>query len=412
MEWLAVGAVIIAVILREYFTKVKKSVPPVVIKKGVLTHYHYSGEKTLVVAEGVREIGEYAFGNCGELESVKLPSTLTRINANAFRCCYNLKEVELPEGLVSIGDRAFLSCESLSEIRLPQSLKEIGNAAFQHCISLKNITLPDGITRLEDHTFCACKSLESINFPPYLKHMGMAVFVQCVALQSVKIPEGVKTIRIDCFTGCEMLSEVTFPSTLKSISKDAFYGCVRLMDIDLPYGFESLDSSVFSYCAPIHRMTLPETLTDINENAFRGCNDIDEFNLCGVYVKPTNIVTSWQIISAMKILQQDDMQKELSPDLKVQVALGLYLKTGNRRAESYTRANISLLYPILIDNKRFDEMEKLLDTKVLVNENNIDELIDYAIKTNAHEMYVMLTHYKDDNIGYDNAAGISDRFSL
>ena len=41
------------------------------------------------------------------IESVTLPSTLKRVECNAFCECVNLKNVKLPKGLEYIGNRCF-----------------------------------------------------------------------------------------------------------------------------------------------------------------------------------------------------------------------------------------------------------------------------------------------------------------
>ena len=47
----------------------------------------------LSITEGVTEIGYGVFGNCTGLSKISLPSTLTKIGACAFWCCYDLNEI-------------------------------------------------------------------------------------------------------------------------------------------------------------------------------------------------------------------------------------------------------------------------------------------------------------------------------
>lgn len=48
----------------------------------------YTGE--FVVPNGTTKIGDYAFGNCGNISSVKIPNTVTAIGDSAFKDCSSL----------------------------------------------------------------------------------------------------------------------------------------------------------------------------------------------------------------------------------------------------------------------------------------------------------------------------------
>ena len=73
--------------------------------------------KTVVLNEGLEALGTNEYqDNCDEyggvfqgsaIENVTLPSTLKRIEYNAFRECVNLTSVTLPEGLEYIGEFCF-----------------------------------------------------------------------------------------------------------------------------------------------------------------------------------------------------------------------------------------------------------------------------------------------------------------
>ena len=63
------------------------------------------------------------------IESIKLPSTLKRIEAGTFKACERLKNVEIPNGMEHIGKACFNWC-SLESIVLPASVEEIGEKAF------------------------------------------------------------------------------------------------------------------------------------------------------------------------------------------------------------------------------------------------------------------------------------------
>ena len=73
----------------------------------------YTGsDSSLTIAEGITEIGSYAFANCTSLESVVLPESIEKINAGAFRNT-GLTSITFPENLEYIGVAAFEYCSSL-----------------------------------------------------------------------------------------------------------------------------------------------------------------------------------------------------------------------------------------------------------------------------------------------------------
>ena len=50
---------------------------------------------TVIVPEGVVEIGKKAFENCKEIEKVILPKGVKKISAFAFKGCNKLQEVDI-----------------------------------------------------------------------------------------------------------------------------------------------------------------------------------------------------------------------------------------------------------------------------------------------------------------------------
>ena len=82
----------------------------------ILCPWHKTG--AYVVPEGVKTIAAYAFDMCGELESIVLASTVTRIDKWAFYECPGLKQITIPASVTSIGTAAFLFCDQLESIEV------------------------------------------------------------------------------------------------------------------------------------------------------------------------------------------------------------------------------------------------------------------------------------------------------
>ncbi|MCM1545683.1 MAG: leucine-rich repeat domain-containing protein [Clostridiales bacterium] len=101
----------------------------------------------------VKEIGEGAFMQCYNLESLTLPDTVEKLGERAFVFC-NFKSFTIPESVNFIGNRAFGACKSLTEITIPESVTTLETMAFYSCSSLEKAVVKADITVLEDMVFC------------------------------------------------------------------------------------------------------------------------------------------------------------------------------------------------------------------------------------------------------------------
>ncbi len=86
--------------------------------------------KTVVVEQGITEIGNNAFNKFSSLTSVSLPETVTRIGSGTFDSCTSLRRIVLPDSLNSIGSYAFYDCGVLSRITFEGPAPVIDWTAF------------------------------------------------------------------------------------------------------------------------------------------------------------------------------------------------------------------------------------------------------------------------------------------
>ena len=116
-----------------------------VITNGGKLKKYKGNEETVVVPEGVVEIGPVAFSSIsGGPKSISLPDGLKKISYNAFIYCQNLINVNIPDGVTHIGASAFQGCTSLENITIPKSIQKM-EAAFSSCTSLWDIIVPDDL---------------------------------------------------------------------------------------------------------------------------------------------------------------------------------------------------------------------------------------------------------------------------
>lgn len=89
-----------------------------------------SSLKILTINGFITSIGENAFLNNTNLDSVSFPEILVTISAYAFCGCTKLTSVTFNSKLHEIGDYAFYGCSKLRRVTLNAQLSSIGNWAF------------------------------------------------------------------------------------------------------------------------------------------------------------------------------------------------------------------------------------------------------------------------------------------
>lgn len=87
------------------------------------------GAQNIGQRQNVLEISNYAFYNCNNLKKASIYGA-SRILKRVFEDCVNLEEVVIGEGLKSIGFFAFYGCKELKRVTLPSSIEEIHVTAF------------------------------------------------------------------------------------------------------------------------------------------------------------------------------------------------------------------------------------------------------------------------------------------
>ena len=131
---------------------------------------------TLSLPDSVKTVGEWAFYQCEGFTGLKLPAGLTKIEKLSFAFMAGLKtEVAIPEGVTEIGEGAF-ECSYMPSVRLPSTLKKIEKQAFMHAHNLTKITLPDGLETIGDEAFSGCHPRNAVVLPASIKSIGKKAF--------------------------------------------------------------------------------------------------------------------------------------------------------------------------------------------------------------------------------------------
>lgn len=123
--------------------------------------YDYMSEiTTVVVEEGITELGNLNFYQCTSLTSVTLPDSLTKIGSS-FRECTALRKIVIPDGVTTIGSQAFDGCSKLSTVTIGNSVTDIQFNAF-NTTGITEITLPESVENVGLYAFANCSFLATV----------------------------------------------------------------------------------------------------------------------------------------------------------------------------------------------------------------------------------------------------------
>lgn len=118
----------------------------------------------------VTEIGEYAFEESA-IESIIIPSGVTKISEGAFYNCDGLTEVTVPESVSDIGLYAFDDCNNLTNVTVLAPNAVIGDSAFGYYYSGRKYYVVDNFVMhgFENSTAQQYAEQNKMTFEVYVK---------------------------------------------------------------------------------------------------------------------------------------------------------------------------------------------------------------------------------------------------
>ena len=189
----------------------------------ILVYYNDTGVKDLVIPPTyndlpVKHIGEGAIIYNDTIESVMIPSSITKIDAYVFSNCKNLKYLSIGKGLKEIDKYALCNVPALETIIvdqknsyldsrnncnaiiyseentlikgckttiIPNDIISIGMFAFYGCSEIKEIILPDSVFSIGDYAFHSCYNLNTLIIGSNLNKIESFAFVNCNSLNTI-----------------------------------------------------------------------------------------------------------------------------------------------------------------------------------------------------------------------------------
>ncbi|MBQ9867470.1 MAG: leucine-rich repeat protein [Lachnospiraceae bacterium] len=226
------------------------------IKVRELASYIFKGHEELVAVklpEGLVEIGRYAFMNAGlgmydEPGTIEIPSTVNRIEFEAFRGCKYLGNVvfrdsseENPSGINFTYDSdyayTFAECPMLERIKLSNRCTKLPSRFAYNDFKLKEVVWSGSLTTLAVEVFANDKSLQGCDLSgTQLTGIGKSAFSGCTNLNTPVFPEtltgiGYRAFYGDALGGDGQTNCVVIPESVNGIGREAFYCCTELEEV-------------------------------------------------------------------------------------------------------------------------------------------------------------------------------------
>ncbi len=296
--------------------------------------------KNVIIEEDVETICSGLFKNLYNLESIKIPSSIYRISADAFAGCSSLVNIEVaennadfcvyngdlytkdktvlityakgkadtsftvPDTVTVIENSSFWGAKNLTEITVPDTVTIIGTDAFRGTAWLKNqpvglvyigsflygfngtdsecpecIEIKGGTKRIADSAFFNLENLKTVIIPDSVVYIGESAFKKCSSLSNITIPDNVE-IGNEAFWG---ISFENFPKGVVYIGK-----CVYGYNGEIPEngeiviadGTEKIENDVFGNLH-FNSIYIPKSVTKIGSYAFEECDELEHIYYAG-----------------------------------------------------------------------------------------------------------------------------------
>ncbi len=226
--------------------------------------------KEIVIEDGVKNVGSYAFKDCVGLKEITIPASIS-ISSSGFEGCTNIEKITVTKGTGTMSSSLswLANKECLKEVIVEDGVTNI-NSAFNGCTELVNVTVGNSVTNIKDSTFSGCTSLANIvvssDNPNYSTDQYGVLFNKDKT-KLVKFPSG----KID--------TTYIVPDSVTSIGNYAFSSCENLTSIMLPNGVTTIGDYAFNGCVGLTNMTIGDFVTSIGNAAFNGCTNLASFTV-------------------------------------------------------------------------------------------------------------------------------------
>ena len=296
--------------------------------------------KSIVVEDGITEIGKYCFMLLTEMETVTIADSVTKIGDYAFSDCYSLTEIEFPDSVTEIGVGVFAQCDSLRKFKMPAKVNRIPNVMFV-LSGIRCVEIPSTITSVGNRAFGSCDLVEAVfdgsegewsrmeigygNEPlrnAVIRYPGAGIFANpplsgsCgnsvtwrvddsqltisgsgdmedysepngsghpwyrsrSQIRRVMIEDGITRIGDNAFNDLYNLDFIKIGDKVESIGDNAF-AWTNIRTAVLSDNVKALGKGAFQECCFLETVSLPKDLVDLPERLFYSCRKLSAIDI-------------------------------------------------------------------------------------------------------------------------------------
>lgn len=234
-----------------------------------LTHYFGNGGAVLIPKDlGITEIGQFAFSNFDYIpkdESDEISDEVPETTKMWYLGDNTIEEVVIPEGVKSIGPYAFANLTALKKVTLPSTLERIDYGAFYGCTALTTVKGIEHVKLINEDAFYNCNLLGTLTFGNAIAISNYA-FALNKNLTAVVLPASTQSIGAYAFAGDTALKNITIHAQKLKLGQYAFADCAIT---DIAINAAVLPTGLFDGCASLQNVTIGRDVAVIGEYAFR-----------------------------------------------------------------------------------------------------------------------------------------------
>jgi len=231
--------------------------------------------------KGLETLGNLAFANCGSLNNLILPNTLTSFGVTPFLNCTSLNSVSLPISVKYV-EPIFEGCTSLTTFTFTKGTT--GNGAT-YSLNESFDTPWRGISEINDYRIVLSEGITSIGSYTFYGLTESSTNTVCGITGTIKFPSTLLTVGDHAFEGCNKIENFSLNGKLSTIGASVFAGCTKISTLTIGNNSMQIGPSAFKGCIGLSSLTIPIDVnaigTDGGRPIFEGCNGIDTIVFTG-----------------------------------------------------------------------------------------------------------------------------------
>ncbi len=253
------------------------------LENGALYNWNYNKiifyspsnkEQKYLIKDGTRIVGKHSFYLCNNLECVKIPTSVIKLENNPFSGCEKLDLINGSD-YYHVIDKVIYNREMdtitgcLNSISCPelilQNVKRIGRNSFWNCKGLINVVIPKTLEVIGYNPFVGCSNIEFESLSSKFVVENHALFIEDKS-------------KLICYPPKYAVGEVFLPDEVITLERGAFSGCDKMTNINL-HNVAVISKTCFTNCLNLEKIYCSDMVSYIGEWAFAHCQNLKEISV-------------------------------------------------------------------------------------------------------------------------------------